>query len=226
MVGTPEAPEWIAADVCAALELRASNPWKHLPDSCKGKHNGLTPGGWQKVITVNEHGLYRLVTLSRIPAAERFRSWLFGEVLPSIRKHGCFPPPAGPALPAAFDLHDPLQLATVTVQALQLVAELKPKADAHDRLSAARGDMCLQDAGRILGRQPNVLVRTLIDDGILFRGAHGKPEPQHEYRERSYFRVRVTEVNGEAYVQTLVTPRGLQWLAGRYPTTDAAGGEA
>ena len=174
---------------------------------------------------MTEPGLWKLVMASRKPAALRFKSWLATDVLPSIRKHGCYPPPAGPALQAAVDLHDPLQLASVTVQALQLIAELKPKAEAHDRLSAARGDVCLQDAGRILGRQPNVLVRTLIDDGILFRGAHGKPEPQHEYRERTYFRVRVTEVNGEAYVQTLVTPRGLQWLASRYPTTDAAGGE-
>jgi len=33
MVGTPEAPLWIAVDVCAALELREPNPWRHLPDA-------------------------------------------------------------------------------------------------------------------------------------------------------------------------------------------------
>ena len=93
MVGTPEAPEWIAVDVCAALALRESNPWRRLPDRCRGKCNALTPGGWQKVITVTEEGLYRLIAKSRISEAEGFRRWLFGEVLPAIRKHGCYTPP-------------------------------------------------------------------------------------------------------------------------------------
>jgi phage antirepressor YoqD-like protein len=61
----------------------------------------------------------------------------------------------------------------------------------------------------------------MVEDGILFRGSHGTPEPRHELRERGLFRVRVTESNGNAYVQTLVSPLGLQWLAGRYPATDA-----
>ena len=215
MVGTPENPLWIATDVCAALELREPNPWRHLPDDCKGKVNSLTLGGWQKVVTVNESGLYRLIARSRVPAAETFRRWLFGEVLPSIRRHGCYPPPS-----VSVDLHNPLQLATITAQALELVAELQPKAEAHDRLMAARGDVCLQDAGRILGRQPNVFVATLLDAGVLFRGAHGKPEPRHDLRKRGLFRVRVSDVNGQTYVQTLVSPRGLAWLASQYPATD------
>jgi len=63
-------------------------------------------------------------------------------------------------------------------------------------------------------------VARLLEDGVLFRGTHGKPEPRHDYRERGFFRVRVTERNGETYLQTLVSPLGLQWLSGRYPPTD------
>jgi anti-repressor protein len=96
----------------------------------------------------------------------------------------------------------------------RMIAELMGKAEAHDRLSAAHGDVCLQDAGRILRRQPNLFVAQLIEDGILFRSSHDKPVPMVAYRE--YFRVRITESNGETYTQTLVTPRGLQWLAGKY----------
>ena len=104
------------------------------------------------------------------------------------------------------------------------LAELTPKAEALDRLAAARGDVCLQDAGRILARQPNVFVRTLIEDGVLFRGAHGKPEPRGDLRERGLFSVRVKQVDREAYVQTFVTPAGLIWLSERYPATDRVAG--
>jgi prophage antirepressor-like protein len=225
MVGTPDAPLWVAKDVCYVLGLHgSSNVARDVPEPEKGVVNLTTPGGPQPYLCVREAGLYRLIAKSRKPSAVRFQAWLFGEVLPSIRKHGCWPPPSGPALPMAVDLHDPLQLATVCAQALQLVAEYQPKAEAHDRLSAAKGDVCLQDAGRILGRQPNVFVATLLEDQILFRGAHGKPEPAHEFRERGLFRVRVSEVGGQTYLQTLVSPLGLQWLARRYPSTD--GGHA
>lgn len=105
--------------------------------------------------------------------------------------------------------------------ALAKVAELEPKAAALDRLSAASGDVNLQDAGRVLGRQPNRFVAQLLEDGLLFRGAHGKPEPYAQWRDAGYFRVRISEVRGDAYLQTLVTPKGLAWLAGRYPQAPA-----
>jgi anti-repressor protein len=108
-------------------------------------------------------------------------------------------------------------------QALARIAELKPKAELHDRLSASRGDVSLMDAGRILGRQPRKLIEQLEADHVLFRAPHGRHEPYAEYRDRGLFRVRVVPVqvdddgHDENRIQTLVTPRGLQWLARRYP---------
>ncbi len=223
MVGTAERPEWIARDVCRVLGIH--NTSRALANAGvleaeKGVHRVNTPGGPQDVTTVLEAGLWKLVLISRKPGARRFKDWLAAEVLPSLRKDGRYPPREVPAL-VAVDLRNPLQLAAITAQALQLVAELQPKAQAHDRLSAARGDVCLQDAGRILGRPPNVFCQQLEEDGILFRGSHGKLEPYAHHREAGLFRVRVTEAQGETYLQTLVTPPGLQWLAGRYPRQDA-----
>ena len=34
--------------------------------------------------------MYRLIIRSKLPAAERFESWVFDEVLPSIRQHGAY----------------------------------------------------------------------------------------------------------------------------------------
>ena len=49
-------------------------------------------GGWieNRVTVVSEPGLYRLIFMSRKPEAEKFKRWVFHEVLPSIRKYGYY----------------------------------------------------------------------------------------------------------------------------------------
>jgi hypothetical protein len=48
------------------------------------------------MIVVFEPGLYRLIVTSKKPAAERFKRWVFHEVLPSIRKTGSYGKPEIP----------------------------------------------------------------------------------------------------------------------------------
>lgn len=45
-------------------------------------------GGEQDVKFIPEGDVYRLITHSKLPAAEKFESWVFDEVIPSIRKTG------------------------------------------------------------------------------------------------------------------------------------------
>lgn len=47
-----------------------------------------TAGGKQNIIVINEQCLYELIFASRKQKAIKFRSWVTGEVLPSLRKHG------------------------------------------------------------------------------------------------------------------------------------------
>jgi anti-repressor protein len=47
-----------------------------------------TPGGPQKCLVVNEHGLYQLVLQSRKPQAMEFKRWITHEVIPTIRETG------------------------------------------------------------------------------------------------------------------------------------------
>lgn len=61
---------------------------KHVSDADKGVANCDTLGGKQKMIVINESGLYSLALASKLPAAEKFRHWVTSEVIPSIRKHG------------------------------------------------------------------------------------------------------------------------------------------
>jgi prophage antirepressor-like protein len=44
----------------------------------------------RRVLVVNESGLYTLILRSRKPAAQAFRRWVTGEVLPAIRKYGFY----------------------------------------------------------------------------------------------------------------------------------------
>lgn len=49
-----------------------------------------TNGGTQAMKFITEGDLYRLITHSRRPDAEKFERWVFDDVLPSIRKHGSY----------------------------------------------------------------------------------------------------------------------------------------
>lgn len=45
-------------------------------------------GRTQQIRFINEPNLYRLITHSKLPAAEQFEKWIFEEVLPAIRRTG------------------------------------------------------------------------------------------------------------------------------------------
>jgi prophage antirepressor-like protein len=82
--------EWFlaqdAADILGIQNIRQN--LAEFPDKEKGVYSIYTPGGDQKRLFVNEPGLYRLIFKSRKPEAESFKTWVFEEVLPSIRKTG------------------------------------------------------------------------------------------------------------------------------------------
>jgi prophage antirepressor-like protein len=95
-------PWFVAADVCAALDLPETHKAiARLDDDEKGRNSIPTPGGLQEMSVVNESGLYNLVLGSRKPEAKRFKRWITHEVLPSIRKTGAYASPMPvTALPA------------------------------------------------------------------------------------------------------------------------------
>lgn len=78
------------ADVAKALGY--ARPKDAISAHCKGavKHRTLTNGGMQEMNFITEGDVYRLITHSKLPEAERFEAWVFDEVLPTIRKHGAY----------------------------------------------------------------------------------------------------------------------------------------
>ena len=82
------------SDVAKALGY--SSPKDAISTHCKGatKHRTLTNGGEQDVKFITEGDVYRLITRSKLPSAEKFEAWVFDDVLPSIRKHGTYMTPS------------------------------------------------------------------------------------------------------------------------------------
>lgn len=78
------------ADVAKALGY--AKPNNAISAHCKGtlKRGTLTKGGMQEMSFITEGDIYRLVTHSKLPNAEHFESWVFDEVLPTIRKTGAY----------------------------------------------------------------------------------------------------------------------------------------
>ncbi len=82
-------PWFVATDVCDALGLDRTQI-RRLDDDERGVCSIHTLGGTQKMIVVNESGLYSLIMGSRKPEAKKFKKWVTSEVLPSIRKTGSY----------------------------------------------------------------------------------------------------------------------------------------
>lgn len=94
-------PWFVAADVCAVLQLPETHKAvARLDEDEKDRNSIPTPGGSQSMTVVSEAGLYNLVLGSRKPEAKRFKRWVTHEVLPAIRKTGSYAVSAMAALPA------------------------------------------------------------------------------------------------------------------------------
>ena len=85
-------PWLVGKDV--ALALGYKNPQEairnHVDAEDKGVSEILTPGGKQKILIINESGLYSLILSSKLDSAKRFKRWVTHDVIPSIRKTGSY----------------------------------------------------------------------------------------------------------------------------------------
>lgn len=85
---------YFPATECAKV-LGYSNPHDAISRHCRSlvKREVPHPQSPSKTIEANfipEGDLYRLITHSKMPTAERFERWVFDEVLPSVRQTGSY----------------------------------------------------------------------------------------------------------------------------------------
>ena len=84
--------EYFPATDCATM-LGYANPYDAIEKHCRKDalafHEVIdSMGRTQKKKYITEGNLYRLISHSKLPAAEKFEKWIFDEVIPSIRATG------------------------------------------------------------------------------------------------------------------------------------------
>ncbi|MGG3823191.1 BRO family protein [Geobacillus thermodenitrificans] len=204
-----------ATDV--AIILGYTNPHKAIKDHCKEKgvtiRSAPTSGGKQQKKFINEGNLYRLIVRSKLPEAEKFESWVFDEVLPTIRKTGGYVSNdemfINTYLPFADEQTKMMfrgVLETVRRQN-ERIAAMKPKADYFDALVDRNLLTNFRDTAKELEVKERYFIEWLLDNKFVYRDQKGKLKPYAQYVPE-LFKLKEFARNGKADVQTLITPRG------------------
>jgi len=175
-----------AAGLARSLAFRdAADLVRSLPEAEKGYELVRTPGGMQTVWMLTEAGFYRAlgqrqaarITDERQRAVvERFQAWVYGEVLPSIRKTGAYVNAPSPQFEIPSTFAEALELAARQARKLEeaedraafaehQMLEMAPAARMADELMDAAGDYSVREAAQILSRDP----RIDTGQGRLFR---------------------------------------------------------
>lgn len=221
-------PYFIGRDV--AIYLRYKNPndalKRHVDLEDKDIVNHDTPGGSQKLVVINESGLYSLIFRSKLDAAKIFKRWVTSEVLPAIRKEGGYIKP----VEGESDLElmsRALLIAEATIAAKDkeckaaesLIKENEPKVAVYSKLLDQEGVMSMNIAAKHLNIGPNALFQTLRDLKVLMISEENYNIPYQKYINRGLFKVKKRThkygSKGEKRIvrTTMVTEKGLLWLA-------------
>jgi anti-repressor protein len=198
-------PWFVAKDITDALGY--SNGRDAVSKHCKGNNTVAicdgTPGNPNTTI-IPERDVYRLIVKSQLPSAERFEEWVFGEVLPSIRKTG------GYHLPMSYG--EALQQLAMEVG---LREYNQPKVDFFNAVAESSDLILIREAAKTLAVPflgQNTLYQILRNVKVLMESN----EPYQKYCDKGYFMVRERQytAKGESRISrtTMVTQVGLDFL--------------
>lgn len=168
--------------------LGYANPHDAIQRHCKKdgvvKHEVIDNlGRKQEKNFISEGNLYRLITHSKLPDAEKFEGWVFDEVLPSIRKTGGYI--AGEenmnedelVLKAIEVMQRKVKhleekterLATENSMQFQLIGELKPKADYLDKILKSKSIVPVSYIAKDYGMSAKTFNKKLHELGIQYK---------------------------------------------------------
>ena len=201
-------------DVATALGY--TNPNKALRDHTRGErfvHPLETCGGTQQVQFITEGDLYRLIASSKLPSAQQFESWVFDEVLPSIRKQGGYMTARADETPEQI-MARALMLAKDTMDRQQReIAELRPKALYADAVTASDGTCLVGELAKMMRQNgvqvgQNRLFEWLRRDGYLGKTGSNRNVPTQRAMEQGLFRIKETAVtHSDGHVTVNRTPK-------------------
>ena len=219
---------FVAADVCRVLELgNVSQSVSRLDEEERGIISNDTPSGEQKMVVINESGLYSLVLGSRKPEARTFKKWVTSEVLPSIRKTGAYALAERiPTNRTPQNFVEALRLAAdAEEQRLKLEIELaaaQPKLATHALLMSSDALFTFREVSEQLGSPlwgSQRLIDKLLLEKVIYRDSRKAIHAYRPFVEAGYFKAIETPVYNSMVdtkiirSQLKVTPRGAAWIA-------------
>ena len=159
---------------------------------------------------IPEGDVYRLVIKSHLPSAERFESWVFDEVLPSIRKTG------GYHLPQTYtEALEQLLIQAKENERLELEnKDMKPKADFFDAVTDSKTAIPMGEVAKVLdmGIGRNKLFEVLRSKGVL----QNNNVPYQRYIDNGWFRTIEQKYTADDEVRisikTLVFQKGVDGI--------------
>lgn len=183
-------------------------------------------GRKQSAKFISEGNMYRLISHSRLPSAEKFESWIFDEVLPTIRRTGGYVANEDMFIENYLPfLEEPYQglfrLQMVAINQLnERIRHDQPLVEFANQVSDTTNLIDMNAMAKLaveenipIGR--NRLFKWLRKKGILM----SDNLPYQKYIENGYFAVKETVFETQnmmkTHQQTLVTGKGQRYVIGR-----------
>lgn len=209
-------PWFCASDVCRMLGYYDGR--KAVQTYCKpkgvSKRNTLTKGGNQQLTYINEGNLYRLITHSKLPSAEQFETWVFDEVLPSIRKHGAYMS----SEVIEKTLTDPdflIKLATelknekqARLKAQKQIELQAPKVQYYDEVLTSQSSYTVTQIAKELGLGPSKLNQMLHEKGVQYK-QNGSWIPYFKYQDKGF--VHSETLKYKTHEGKIITKMSFKW---------------
>ena len=210
-------PLFCLSDVCKALELANPSQVKARLDSgdlisvevtTKGKNQHGEFTRTTSMTYIGEANLYRCIFQSKKEEAKAFQNWVFGEVLPQIRKTGGY-------IPAAKEDDEKTVLAKalgIMKRTLEeknrLIEEQRPMAELGKQVSGSDENIMVGEMAKILyengieiGRKR--LFKWLRENGYIFKQSR---EPMQKWIERGIMAVKECWISTDHGMELAVTP--------------------
>lgn len=213
-------------DVCTALGYKdTTNAMKQHCHGVVKRHLTDSLGREQETNFIPEGDIYRLAARSELPGAAAFESWIFDDVLPSIRRNGLY----ATEKTTAQLLEDP-DFLIQTLQTLkeereqrrhlekcsrileQRVSEYEPKARYVDEILKCPGCVLISQIAEDYGMSAKALNKLLHEEGVQYNMG-GQWLLYKEHQNKGLTRsetVRITRSDGrpDTVIHTKWTQKG------------------
>ena len=224
-------PMFCLVDVCKALDIKnATDVAKRLDDD---ERTRLNLGRQGETNFVTESGLYAVILRSDKPNAKKFRKWITGEVLPSIRKNGGY-------IAGQETLSDEELLSKALMVAQRKIEEknniiamqdsriqgMIPKEIFADAVSASHTSILVGDLAKLICQNgvqigQKRLFEWLRENNFLIKSGASRNMPKQRYVEQGLFEVKESNIqNPDGSVRitktTKVTGKGQVYFVNKF----------